>query len=177
MTKINFLKDTTYYYSDGFFTNGDFIIVSELIETNDKEFEKMMLTNTPVQARNGKIELNSNIPELKELVKNYSNNIKDTNELIPLNLMTTTKDNKILVIFYNRQAKHLTYIDKSYLDLFPKEVKLYQTNNSLTGCSCSLDNTCLGVIMPVYMKDSILPEELALVEKELISELDNVEIY
>ena len=31
--------------------------------------------------------------------------------------------------------------------------------------------------MPVYMKDSILPKELALVERELISELDNVEIY
>ena len=38
-------------------------------------------------------------------------------------------------------------------------------------------NTCLGTIMPVYMKNGILPKELALVERELISELDNVEIY
>ena len=32
-------------------------------------------------------------------------------------------------------------------------------------------------IMPVYMKDKILSKELALVERELISELNNVEIY
>lgn len=177
MAKIKILKDKSYYYSDGYFTDSNFIIVSELIETNNKEFEKMMLTNTPVQSINGNVELLSNPPKLKELAKQYSVNIKNDNELIPLNLMTITKDNKTLVIFYNRQAKKLVYIDKKYLDLFPQNVKLYQTNNSLTGCSCSLDNTYLGAIMPVYIKDTILPKELALVERELISELDNVEIY
>ena len=177
MAKIKILKNKNYYYADGYFTDGNFIIVSELVETNNKEFEKMMLANTPVQAINGKVELLSNPPKMKQLAKNYSTNVKDTNELIPLNLMTTIKDNKILVIFYNKQAKHLVYIDKKYLDLFPKNVKLYQNHNSLTGCSCSLDNTYLGTIMPVYMKDTVLPKELALVERELISELDNVEIY
>ena len=177
MKKIKILKNQNYYYTDGYFTNGDFIIVSELIETNNKEFEKMMLTNTPAQAINDKVELLSGEFKLKELVENYSKVIKDTNELIPLKLMTVTNDNKTLVIFYNRQAKKLIYIDKEYIDLFPKGIKLYQTDDSLSGCSCSLDNTCLGVIMPVYMKDSILPKELALVERELITELDNVEIY
>lgn len=177
MAKIKLLKNKKYYYSDGYFTDESFIIVSELIEMNNREFEKMMLTNTPVQAINGKVELSSNPIKTKELVEYYSKNIKDTNELIPLNLMTVTNNNKILVIFYNRQAKRLTYIDKKYLDLFPKNVKLYQNHNSLTGCSCSLDNTFLGVIMPVHMKDTILPKELALVERELISELNNVEIY
>ena len=177
MIKIKILKNEKYYYNDGYFTDGNFIIVSELIETNNKELEKMMLTNTPVQAINGKVELLSNPPKLKKLVEQYSVNIKNDNELVPLKLMTITNDNKILVIFYNRQAKHLTYIDKNYIDLFPSKVKLYQTNDSLSGCSCSLDNTCLGAIMPVYIKDSILPKELALVERELISELDNVEIY
>ena len=177
MTKIKILKNKNYYYTDGYFTDANFIIVSELIETNNKEFEKMMLTNTPVQAINGKVELLSNPPKLKKLVEQYSENIKDTNELIPLKLMTVTNNNKTLVIFYNRQAKKLTYIDKSYLDLFPIKTKLYQTYDSFSGCSCSLDNTYLGAIMPVYMKDKILPKELALVERELISELDNVEIY
>ena len=177
MTKISILKNEKYYYNDGYFTDGNFIIVSELMETNNKEFEKIMLTNTPVQAINGKVELSSNPPKIKKLVEQYSNGIKDNNELIPLKLMTTTNNNKTLVIFYNRQAKRLVYIDKSYLDLFPQKTKLYQADNSLTGCSCSLNNTFLGTIMPVYMKDSILPKELALVERELISELDNVEIY
>ena len=177
MAKIKILKNKNYYYTDGYFTDSNFIIISELIETNNKEFEKAMLTNTPVQAINGRVELLSNPPKLKELAKYYSGNIKNDNELIPLNLMTITNDNRTLVIFYNRQAKRLVYIDKKYLDLFPKGIKLYQTNDSLTGCSCSLDNTYLGVIMPVYIKDKLLPEELALVERELISELDNVEIY
>lgn len=177
MAKIKLLKNKKYYYSDGYFTDGNFIIISELIETNDKEFEKMMLTNTPVQAINGKVELSSNPPRLKEIAKQYSVNIKDTNELIPLNLTTITENNKTLVIFYNKQAKHLTYIDKKYLDLFPKLVKLYQSNSTLEGCSCFLNNTYLGTIMPMYIKDRILPKELALVERELISELDNVEIY
>lgn len=177
MAKIKILKDQRYYYSDGYFSDGNFVIVSKLIETNNKEFEKIMLTNTPVQAIKGKVELSSNPPKLKELAKQYSVNIKNDNELIPLNLMTITEKNKTLVIFYNRQAKRLTYIDKKYLDLFPKNVKLYQNDNSLTGCSCSLDNTYLGTIMPVCKKDKLLPEELAFVERELISELDNVEIY
>lgn len=177
MTKIKLLKDKKYYYSDGYFTDEYFFIVSELIETNNKDFEKMMLTNTPVQACNGKVVPLAGTLYLKKLVEKYSKDIKDTNELIPLNLMTTTEDNKTLIIFYNRQGKRLTYIDKKYLDLFPKLVKLYQGNNILEGCSCSLDNTYLGTIMPVYMKDTILPKELALVERELISELDNVEIY
>ena len=177
MAKIKISKNKKYYYNEGYFTDGSFIIVSELIETNNKEFEKMMLTNTPAQAINGKVELSSNPPKLKKLVEHYSKDIKNDNELIPLKLMTTTKDNKTLVIFYNRQAKKLIYIDKKYLDLFPKLVKLYQSNDTLMGCSCSLNNTYLGTIMPVYMKDSILPKELALVERELISELDNVEIY
>ena len=38
-------------------------------------------------------------------------------------------------------------------------------------------NTCLGTIMPVFMENTILPKELALVERELISKLNNVEIY
>ena len=177
MTKIKILKNKKYYYNDGYFTDESFMIVSELIETNNKEFEKMMLTNTPVQSINGKVELSSNPPKLKELVERYSKDIKDGNELIPLKLMTITNDNKTLVIFYNRQAKHLTYIDKKYLDLFPIKIKLYQANNAFSGCSCSLDNTCLGIIMPVHMKDLIVPKELALVERELISELNNVEIY
>ena len=177
MTKIRILKDKNYFYADGYFTDEGFIIVSELIETNNKEFEKMMLTNTPVQAINGKVELSSYPPKFEQLVKQYSEYIKNDNELIPLNLMTITNNNTTLVIFYNRQAKNLTYIDKKYLDLFPKKVKLYQANNAVAGCSCSLDNTFLGVIMPVYMKDRILPKELALVERELISELNNVEIY
>ena len=177
MAKIKILKDKKYYYSDGYFTDENFIIVSQLIETNNKEFEKMMLTNTPVQAIKGKVKLSSNPPKLKELAKQYSGNIKNDNELIPLNLMTVTNNNKILVIFYNNKAKHLVYIDKRYLDLFPSKIKLYQTDNTLSGCSCSLDNTYLGTIMPVYMKDTILPKELAFVERELISELDNVEIY
>lgn len=177
MKKIKILKNKKYYHNDGYFTDENFIIVSELIETNNKEFEKMMLTNTPVQAINGKVELLSSPLKLKNLVEQYSEDIKNDNELIPLNLMTVTNNNKILVIFYNRQIKHLTYIDKSYLDLFPIKTKLYQTNDPFSGCSCSLDNTCLGVIMPVYMKDGILSKELALVERELISELDNVEIY
>ena len=176
MTKIKILKNKNYYYTDGYFTDGNFIIVSELIKTDNKEFEKMMLTNTPVQAINGKVELQSNPPKLKELAKQYSKDIQDINELIPLNL-TTTKNNKTLVIFYNKQTRHLVYIDKRYLDLFPNKIKLYQTNDSLSGCSCSLDNTYLGTIMPVYVKDELLPKELALVERELISELDNVEIY
>ena len=177
MTKIKILKNQKYYYTDGYFTDGNFIIVSELIETNNKDFDKMMLTNTPVQAINGKVELLTDNLRLKELVEHYSKDIKDTNELIPLNLMTTTKNNKTLIIFYNRQVKHLVYIDKSYLELFPMKIKLYQANNSLLGCSCSLNNTYLGTIMPAYMKDTILPEELAFVERELISELDGVEIY
>ena len=177
MAKIKILKNKTYYYNDGYFTDGNVIIVSELIECDNKEFEKKMLTNTPVQAINGKVELSSNPPKLKKLVEQYSKDIKDDNELIPLKLMTVTNDNKILVIFYNRQAKKLTYIDKRYLDLFPQKTKLYQTNDSLAGCRCSLDNTCLGAIMPVYMRVEVLPKELALVERELISELDNVEIY
>ena len=177
MAKIKILKNEKYYYSDGYFTDSNFIIVSELIETNNKEFEKIMLTNTPVQAINGKVELSPNPPKLKELVEQYSGNIKDDNELIPLKLMTITENKKTLVIFYNRQTKHLTYIDKKYLDLFPQKTKLYQTGNAFSGCSCSLDNTYLGTIMPVYMKDKLLPKELALVERELISELDNVEIY
>lgn len=177
MKKIKLLKGKEYYYTDGYFTDRNFVIVSGLIQTNNKEFEKIMLTNTPVQTRNGKVELLAGNLKLKELVKNYSEDIKDTNELIPLKLMTVLGDNRTLVIFYNRQIKRLTYIDKSYLDVFPKGIKLYQTDNSLAGCSCSLDNTCLGVIMPVDVKDGILPKELALVERELISELDNVEIY
>ena len=177
MKKIKILKNKNYYYNDGYFTDKNFIIVSELIETNNKEFEKMMLSNTPVQAINGKVELLSNPPKLKKLVEQYSENIKNDNELMPLKIMTLTNDNKTLLIFYNRQVKKLTYVDKKYLDLFPKGIKLYQTNDSLSGCSCSLDNTCLGAIMPVYMKDSILPKELALIERELIIELDNVEIY
>ena len=178
MTKIKILKNQKYYYTDGYFTDGNFIIVSELITTNNKEFEKMMLTNTPVQAINGKVGLlTDNNLRLKELVEHYSKDIKDTNELIPLNLMTTTNNKKTLVIFYNRQAKHLVYIDKKYLDLFPIKTKLYQINDPLSGCSCSLNNTYLGTIMPVYVKDKLLPKELALVERELISELDNVEIY
>ena len=176
MAKIKILKNKKYYYIDGYFTDTNFIIVSELIETNNKEFEKMMLTNTPVQSINGKVGLLAGNLKLKELVEHYSKGIKDTNELIPLNLITIT-DIRKLVIFYNRQAKKLIYIDKKYIDLFPKGIKLYQMNDSLSGCSCSLDDTYLGTIMPVYMKDSILPKELALVEKELISELDNVEIY
>lgn len=177
MAKIKLLEYVTYYYLDGYFTDGYFIIVSELIETNNKKFEKMMLTNTPVQIYNRRIEPVSGNLRLKKLVEEYSEDIKDTNELIPLKLMTVLDDNRTLVIFYNRQIKRLTYIDKSYLDLFPKPVKLYQNNSALKGCSCSLDNTYLGTIMPVYTKDTILPKELALVERELISELDNVEIY
>ena len=177
MAKIKILKNKKYYYNEGYFTDESFIIVSELIETNNKEFEKMMLTNTPVQSINGKVGLLAGNLKLKELIERYSKDIKNDNELIPLNLMTITENKKTLVIFYNRQAKKLTYIDKKYLDLFPSKVKLYQTDDSSLGCSCSLDNTCLGVIMPVYMKDSILPKELALVERELISKLDNVEIY
>ena len=177
MAKIKILKNKKYYYNEGYFTDENFIIVSELIETNNKDFEKMMLTNTPVQAINGKVGLLASNLKLKKLVEQYSENIKNDNELIPLNLMTLTSNNKTLVIFYNRQAKKLTYIDKSYLDLFPIKTKLYQANDSLAGCSCSLDNTCLGVIMPVNKKDGILPKELALVERELISELNNVEIY
>ena len=177
MRKIKILKDKNYYYCDGYFTDGNFIIVSELIETNNKEFEKMMLTNKPVQSCNGRVGSIPGTLRLKELVRQYSEDIKDTNELIPLNLMTATNDNRILVIFYNRQAKHLIYIDKKYLDLFPIKTKLYQTDDVYLGCSCSLDNTYLGTIMPVYKKETILPKELALVERELISELDNVEIY
>ena len=177
MKKIRILKNKKYYCNDGYFTDENFMIVSELIETNNREFKKMMLANTPVQAINGKIELSSCAPKLKKLVEQYSENIKNDNELIPLNLMTIIENNKTLVIFYNRQAKKLTYIDKEYIDLFPKGIKLYQTNDSLSGCSCYLDNTCLGIILPVHIKDSILPKELALVERELISELDNVEIY
>lgn len=177
MAKIKFLKHTRYYYLDGYFSDSNFIIISELIETNNKEFEKMMLTNTPVQAYNGKVGSIDGTLKLKQLAENYSKVIKDTNELIPLNLMTVTNDNKTLVIFYNRQAKRLTYIDKKYIDLFPRKIKLYQTDNPLTGCSCCLDNTYLGAIMPVFIKDVILPKELAIVERELISELDNVEIY
>ena len=166
-----------YITNDGYFTDCNFIIVSELIKTDNKEFEKMMLTNTPVQARYGKVELLTGNLQLKALAEKYSKDIKDTNELIPLNLMTTTNNKKTLVIFYNRQAKHLVYIDKKYLDLFPIKTKLYQINDPLSGCSCSLNNTYLGTIMPVYVKDKLLPKELALVERELISELDNVEIY
>ena len=177
MAKIKILKNKKYYYSDGYFTDSNFIIISELIETNNKEFEKMMLANTPVQAYNGKVGSIDGTLKLKQLAENYSKDIKDTNELIPLNLMTVTKDNRTLVIFYNRQAKRLTYIDKKYIDLFPRKIKLYQKGNPFTGCSCSLDNTYLGTIMPVFMKNTILPKELALVERELISELDNVEIY
>ena len=177
MAKIKILKNKNYYYNNGYFTDSNFMIVSELIETNNKEFEKMMLTNTPVQAINGKVELSSNPIKTRELVEQYSKDIKNDNELIPLNLMTLTNDGRTLVIFYNRQVKHLIYINKSYIDLFPKGIKLYQTDNMFSGCSCSLDNTCLGIIMPVHMKNSILPKELALVERELISELDNVEIY
>lgn len=177
MKKIKILKNKNYYYSEGYFTDSNFLIVSELIETNNKEFNKNILTNTPAQAINGKVELSSNPPKIKGLVESFSKNIKDTNELIPLKLMTTTKDNKTLVIFYNRQTKHLTYIDKSYLDVFPKGIKLYQTNEPFSGCSCSLDNTYLGTIMPVPIKDTLLPKELAIVERELISELNNVEIY
>ena len=177
MAKIKISKNKKYYYNDGYFTDENFIIVSELIETNNKEFEKMMLTNTPAQSINGKVELSFNPIKTRELVEHYSKDIKNDNALIPLNLMTITNDNKTLVIFYNRQAKHLTYIDKKYLDLFPQKTKLHQANDSLAGCSCSLDNTLLGAIMPVYMKNSVLPKELALVERELISELDNVEIY
>ena len=177
MTKIKILKNKNYHYTDGYFTDGNFIIVSELIKTDNKEFEKMMLNNTPVQAINGKVELLAGNLKLKVLVEHYSKDIKDNNELIPLNLITTTKDKKTLVIFYNRQLKHLTYIDKKYLNLFPEKVKLYQKDDAFSGCSCSLDNTYLGTIMPVYIKDKILPKELALVERELISELDNVEIY
>ena len=174
MAKIRISKNKNYYYNDGYFTDGNFIIVSELIETNNKEFEKMMLTNTPAQSINGKVKLSSNPPKLKNLVELYS---KDINDLIPLNLMTITDNDKTLVIFYNRQAKQLTYIDKKYIDLFPKGIKLYQADDRLLGCSCFLDDTFLGTIMPVYMKGSILPKELALVERELISELDNVEIH
>ena len=177
MAKIKILKNKKYYYTDGYFTDENFVIVSELIETNNKEFEKMMLTNTPVQSINGKVELSSNPIKTKELMGYFSGNIKNDNELMPLKLMTITNNNKTLVIFYNRQAKKLTYIDKKYLDLFPEGIKLYQTDNMFSGCSCSLDNTFLGTIMPVHIKDSILPKELAFVEKELISELDNVEIY
>ena len=177
MAKIKILKNKNYYYTDGYFTDGNFIIVSELIETNNKEFEKMMLTNAPVQAINGKVELSPDPPKLKKIAKEYSENIKNDNELIPLKLMTIANDNKTLVIFYNKQTKCLIYIDKKYLDLFPKGIKLYQTGNAFAGCSCSLDDTYLGTIMPVYMKNRILPEELALVERELISELNNVEIY
>ena len=178
MEKIKILKNKNYYYTDGYFTDGNFIIVSELIETNNKEFEKMMLANTPVQSRKGKVEpILVIFDSMKRLVEKYSKDVKDTNELIPLNLMTTIEDKETLVIFYNKQAKHLTYIDKSYLDLFPNKIKLYQSNNTLEGCSCSLNNTYLGTIMPVYMKNTVLPKELALVKRELISELDNVEIY
>ena len=177
MAKIKILKNKNYYYSEGYFTDESFIIVSELIETNNKEFEKMMLTNTPAQSINGKVGLLAGNLKLKELVEYYSKNIKNDNELIPLNLMTLTNNGRTLIIFYNRQAKHLIYIDKKYLDLFPKGIKLYQTNDRLSGCSCSLDNTFLGTIMPVHMQDRILPKELALVERELISELDDVEIY
>lgn len=176
MTKIKILKNKNYYYTDGYFTDGNFMIISKLIETNNKELEKMILTNTPAQAINGKVELSSNPPKIKELAKRYSENIKNDNELIPLKLIAVT-NNKTLVLFYNRQVKHLTYIDKKYLDLFPNKIKLYQIGDSLEGCTCFLDNTCLGVIMPVQMKEKILPKELALVERELISELDNVEIY
>ena len=177
MAKIKILKNKKYYYNEGYFTDESFIILSELIETNNKEFEKMMLTNTPVEASAGKTELSSYPPKIKNLVERYSKDIKDGNELMPLKLMTTTNNNKTLIIFYNRQVKRLTYIDKEYINLFPKGIKLYQTSDSLAGCSCSLDNTCLGAIMPVYKKDNILPKELALVERELISKLDNVEIY
>lgn len=177
MPKIRILKNKKYYYSEGYFTDTNFLIVSELIETDNKEFNKNMLINTPTQAINGMVELLSSPMRLKKLVERCSKNIKDSNELIPLKLVTVTNDKKTLIIFYNRQAKHLTYIDKRYLDLFPSRIKLYQTANSLSECTCSLDNTCLGVIMPVYMKDRILPKELALVESELISELNSVEIY
>ena len=177
MKKIKILKNKNYYYKDGYFTDESFIIVSELIETNNKEFEKMMLTDTPVQSISGKVGLLAGNFKLKELVEHYSKDIKDINELIPLKLMTGTNDNKTLVIFYNKQTKHLVYVDKEYINLFPKGIKLYQANDAFSGCSCSSDNTYLGTIMPVYMKNSILPEELALVERELISELDNVKIY
>ena len=40
MAKIKILKNEEYYYTDGYFTDGNFIIVSELIETNNKEFNK-----------------------------------------------------------------------------------------------------------------------------------------
>ena len=177
MAKIKISKNKNYYYNDGYLTDGSFIIVSELIETNIKELEKMILTNTSAQSINGKVELSPYPIKTKELIEYYLGNIKNDNELIPLNLMTLTKDKRTLVIFYNKQAKKLIYINKEYLDLFPKEIKLYQTDDASLGCSCSLDNTCLGAIMPVYMKDSILPKELAFVERELISELNNVEIY
>ena len=177
MTKIKILKNKNYYYNEGYFTDSNFIIVSELIETNNKKFEKMMLTNTPVQSIKGKVELSLNPIKTRELFEYHSKNIKNDNELIPLNLMTLTNDKRTLVIFYNRQARKLIYINRSYIDLFPKGIKLYQTDNMFSGCSCSLDNTCLGIIMPVYMKYRILPQELALVEREAISELENVEIY
>ena len=77
MAKIRILKNKKYYYNEGYFTDESFIIVSELIETNNKEFEKMMLSNTPVQAINGKVELSSNPPKLKKLVEQYSGNIKN----------------------------------------------------------------------------------------------------
>ena len=92
MTKIKILKNKNYYYNDGYFTDENFIIVSELIETNNKEFEKMMLTNTPVQAINGRIELSSDPPKIKGLVERYSKDIKDGNELIPLNLINYNPD-------------------------------------------------------------------------------------
>ena len=116
MAKIKILKNKRYYYNDGYFMDESFIIVSELIETNNKEFEKIMLTNTPVQAINGKVELSSNPPKVKKIVEQYSKNIKNDNELIPLNLMTITNNNTTLIIYYNRQAKKLVYIDKKYLD-------------------------------------------------------------
>lgn len=35
MTKIRILKNEKYYYNDGYFTDGNFIIVSELISELD----------------------------------------------------------------------------------------------------------------------------------------------
>ena len=137
MEKIKIIKNKKYYYNEGYFTDESFMIVSELIETNNKEFEKMMLTNTPVQSINGKVELSPNPIKTREFVGYYSKNIKNDNELIPLNLMTLTKDKRTLVIFYNKQVKRLIYINKSYIDLFPKGIKLYQTDNVGAGCSCS----------------------------------------
>ena len=41
MAKIKILKNENYYYNDGYFTDGNFIIVSELIETNNKELDNV----------------------------------------------------------------------------------------------------------------------------------------